>query len=745
MIFGIALTALTFVVLLVSTVAYYLYYLRGEESQRTIARNSFYVSAVLILVQSVILMWGIVNHYYEWVYVFSYSSNDLPLYYSISTFWAGQEGTFLLWLLFAAVYGVIIIHMHKEKDEEALVMSFMNLIMAFIVLILIKKNPFMYVWQVNPAGFPAGIPPLDGNGLNPLLQDPYMVVHPPILFAGYSSTMILFAFAMAALIRKKHDDWIKTVYPYTLFVAMTLGAGIILGGYWAYTTLGWGGYWGWDPVENSSLIPWLTSLALFHGILIQRRQGGMKRLNIFLAIITFVLVLYGSFLTRSGVLTDFSVHSFGESELDSYLTAFVFLFLGIGMITYLYRVKGVKGNHVTDGLFTREFFMAFGILTILLLATFTLIGTSWPLISGMIMENAQSVDISAYNNITGPLAILMGLLIALAPVLSWKRSRASKIKSVVTHLGVSLIIGGGFFFLGMRQAIPLIVSTIAVFVLLVNGQIVVQMARKKSFAFGGYLTHVGLGLMFIGIITSSVYDVSQRISLPKDQDVKIFGYNVRYEGKIADDMGRDHVILQINGQRSSQGKYYWSDYSQAYMVAPAVTNFPTQDLYISPIQVFAAEEQDDKDILKVEIKKHESVNFENYNFHFKDYEMNTHETGAGDMTIKAVVEVKDGDGKYLGDMKPGIKMVGNKKEVLPDNIPGTERMVTLAGVNVEERKLILGIAKVTDNAGEQKRNPEILAAEVSVKPFINILWLGTVIMLFGFLISLYNRTKKQRL
>ncbi len=744
MLFGITLTALTFILLLLSTVAYYLYYLREEERIRTIARNTFYFSAALILIQSVMLMWGLLNHYYEWVYVYSYSSNDLPYYYLISTFWAGQEGTFMLWLLYASIYGYIIIHMGKAREEEALVMSFMNLIMAFIVLILIKKNPFMYVWQANPAGFPAGITPLDGNGLNPLLQDPYMVIHPPILFAGYSSTMILFAFAMAALIRKKHDDWIKTVYPYTLFVAMILGAGIILGGYWAYTTLGWGGYWGWDPVENSSLIPWLTSLVLFHGIIIQRRQGGMKRLNIFLAIITFVLVLYGSFLTRSGVLTDFSVHSFGESELDSYLTAFVFLFLGIGVITYAYRVRGVKGSEVTSGLFTREFFMAFGMLLILILAVFTLIGTSWPIISGTFLENAQSVDISAYNNLAGPLAILLGLLIALAPVFSWKRSRASKIKTVSVHFVVALIVGAMFFALGMRDAISLIISTIAVFIILVNGQIVVQMARKKNFAFGGYLAHVGLGLMFIGIITSSVYDASQRISLPRDQDVTLFGYDIRYEGKEADNMGRDHVILRVNGQRTSQGKYYWSDYSQAYMVAPAVTNFPTQDLYISPIQVFSEEEQQKDDMLKVEIKKHESVNFENYSFHFKDYEMDTHDSGAGDMTIKAVVQVKDADGTLLGEMKPGIKMVGNSKEILAATIPNTNRDVILAGVNVEEKKLILGIAKKTDTPGPAKK-PEILAAEVSIKPFINVLWVGTVIMVLGFLVALFNRTKRQRL
>ena len=156
-----------------------------------------------------------------------------------------------------------------------------------------------------------------------------MVIHPPVLFVGYSSTMILFAFSMAALVSKKYDEWISGVFPYSLFVSLSLGAGIIMGGYWAYTTLGWGGYWAWDPVENSSLIPWLTSLVLLHGLIIQKKHGGLVKTNIFLAWFTFVLVLYGSFLTRSGILADFSVHSFSQTVINNYLVAFVVFFLAI--------------------------------------------------------------------------------------------------------------------------------------------------------------------------------------------------------------------------------------------------------------------------------------------------------------------------------------------------------------------------------------------------------------------------------
>jgi cytochrome c-type biogenesis protein CcmF len=739
MILGITLTSVTFVILLVSIASYYLYYLREEEMMLKIARNGFYIASALILVQGIILMYGIITHHFEWVYVFSYSSRSLSLYYLVSTFWAGQEGTFLLWLIFGSIYGIVIIR--SRKEEEPLVMSFMGLIQAFIVLILIKKNPFMYVWDVNPFGFQQGVIPLDGSGLNPLLQDPFMVIHPPILFSGYSSTMILFSFAMAALIRNKHDDWIKTVYPYALYVALSLGTGIILGGYWAYTTLGWGGYWGWDPVENSSLIPWLVSLVLFHGMVIQRRQGGMKRLNLFLAITTFVLVLYGTFLTRSGVLTDFSVHSFGESELELYLMGFLFLFAGIGFITYIFRVQGVKGSNLDTGFFTRELFMAFGMMLILLLATFTLVGTSWPILSAWFQDNAGSVGPDAYNKISGPLAILLSFLIALAPVFSWKRDNVAKIKSLTVHFIASLIIGGVMYLLGMRDLMPLMISTSAVFIILANGQIIYQMVSKKSYAFGGYLVHVGVGFMFIGIITSSVYDQSQKVSLPIGETSSVLGYNIQYNGKETAANGKDKVMLTINGDDGAFARFYWSEYSKAYMIAPSVTNSILEDLYIAPIQIIKPEEDVSMD--KVKIKKATTVPFEDYQIRFNEYEMNMHEMGAGNMTILAKLDILDKDGKILESIKPGIKVIGKDRENLPAAFLGTNRQVLIDGLSVEEQILVLAISPKEGKKGTVGK--EMLAVEVSKKPLINILWLGTILLFVGFIITIVHRTKKQRL
>lgn len=313
MIFGMTATVLTLLALITSLTSYYIHIKLNRPGFLHTGRVAFYGASALVLLQAVLLMWGLHTHHFEWQYVFSYSALDLSGFYLTATFWGGQEGTFLLWLLLGSIYGLVLIR--QQLKSESYVMGFLILVQVFIVIILIKKNPFAYVWDVFPQHFPVGEVPVDGRGLNPLLQNPWMIIHPPILFVGYSSTSILFAFAMAALVTRRAAEWVDQVFSYSLFVSLALGTGIILGGYWAYTTLGWGGYWGWDPVENSSLIPWLTSLALLHTLLIQRKSGGLYKTNIFLALLTFLLVLWGSFLTRSGVLSDFSVHSFSESDL----------------------------------------------------------------------------------------------------------------------------------------------------------------------------------------------------------------------------------------------------------------------------------------------------------------------------------------------------------------------------------------------------------------------------------------------
>ncbi len=739
MITGITATALTFVALLLSISAYYLYDRRQDKALLTFARISFYTASVLIFFQAILLMYGILTHHFEWSYVFSYSSRNLSLFYLISTFWAGQEGTFLLWLVFGSFYGFWIIK--TRKREEPLVMAFMLLIMAFITMILVRKNPFEYIWTVNPASFPAGMVPRDGVGLNPLLQDPWMVIHPPILFAGYSATMIPFAFAMYALIKREYDEWVQAVLPFAVLSGLLLGTGIILGGYWSYTTLGWGGFWGWDPVENSSLVPCLFSLALIHGLIIQLRQGGMKKTNLLLAILTFVFVLYASFLTRSGVLTDFSVHSFGESELGNYLIGFVLFFFALGILVYLFRVNEVKYKPVYSSLGTRESFIDLGILILVLFAVFVFVGTSWPIISGIFKAKAESFATEYYNYLAGPGAILMALLIGLSPVMRWKASSWDKVRGLMLHGVISLVLGGVYYLLGVKDLIPLLIFILSTFIILVNGQLVWRLWRKKNYSFGGYLVHAGVGLMLMGIVASTGYDRSVKVQFPKNTPKTVFGYSIQYKGQHPAKDGKNRVVLEVDG-KNTQAKFYWSDYSQAWMVGPSVENKWTKDLYISPIQIIPADEtvqQGDN----VTLIKGEKFKYGKYTLLFKGYDMKSHEMGGADIALRAIVDVFDSNGKLIGEIKPGLQMHQREKDLEPVTFVDGKSKVFLKGVNVEAHSIRLLIARASGK-NNTMAGKEILAAEVAIKPFINLLWLGTILMILGFLVTLYYRFQDHR-
>ncbi|MBW1765099.1 MAG: cytochrome c biogenesis protein CcsA, partial [Deltaproteobacteria bacterium] len=673
MMFGVTASALTFLAFIICLTSYYIYHKNNQQVYLLLGRTSFAFASSLILILAVILMWGLHTHQFQWQYVFSYSSLDLSAFYLTSTFWGGQEGTFLLWLILGSIYGLIIIK--RRVKDESLVMSFLVLVQAFIVIILIKKNPFVYVWDVFPEHFGVGEVPLDGRGLNPLLQNPWMIIHPPILFIGYSSTSILFAFAMSALVRRDYNNWIKQVFPYALFVSLSLGTGIILGGYWAYTTLGWGGYWGWDPVENSSLIPWLISLAFLHTSIIQRRQGGLKKTNIFLALLAFILVLWGSFLTRSGVLADFSVHSFSESELNSYLIVFVALFGGIALLSFLYYTRKVKSERIGGHLITRESFMLFGMLALILSAIFTFLGTSAPLYTGLFSGKASDVSLEYYNLLNAPIAIILGFFISFSPVLSWKRQSSEKLKGTRWQIIASIIISVIAYFLGLQDIIPLIIFFVFVMAILINSEIVYHLLQKKTFQFGGYLAHVGIGLMMIGIITSSVYEKIEKITLPLGISKSVLGYEMKYTGFRLSEDGKDAAVIRIDRDGSTlveaEPKFYWSEFNQAYMRNPSVHNLWLKDLYISPIQLIPAE--DTRDGATVALTENVEVNFEDYLLTFTGYEMNDHGAREGEIFVQALIKGKGPGGNFT--LNPAIRVLNQEKSVIPDQLADTDRRV----------------------------------------------------------------------
>lgn len=380
------------------------------------ARYSFQGSVLLILLFCATLLYLILTHQFQYTYVWNYSSTTLPLPLLISTFYAGQEGSFSLWTLYTALLGIFLLGYTARRGYEQDLMPVWSLIQAFLLTMLIIKSPFTMIWDAFPDNLvhtgplPPGTAntvwldkaagvwaqfPAEGKGLNPLLQNYWMVIHPQILFSGFTAMAVPYAFALAGLLRRDFNGWIITARPWIIYGAAVLGTGIILGGYWAYETLGWGGYWGWDPVENSSLIPWLISIASIHTILAQSHSGAFPRTNFVLAMACFLAVMYSTFLTRSGVLGETSVHSFVDPGMWAYwfLLGFIALFasVGGGMLASRWKqIPRVQANHT---IYSREFALFLGAFTICFSALFISIGTSAPIITTILKGRAAAVDI----------------------------------------------------------------------------------------------------------------------------------------------------------------------------------------------------------------------------------------------------------------------------------------------------------------------------------------------------------------
>ena len=367
---------------LASTITFWMS-IRDPERWRSQARQAYVLMTAAVVVASGLLMYLLVTHDYRLHYVWAYSDNLLPLHYLISTFWGGQEGSFLLWILCGVLLGLPL--MRYARGYESRVMVVYNLTLLSLLALLLKQDPFRFHEGLTAAAGPI----MDGQGLNPLLQNPWMVIHPPIMFVGYASLAIPFAFAIAALWMQRYDEWTKVSLPWVLVSLATLGTAIMLGGYWAYETLGWGGYWGWDPVENASLVPWLATLALTHGMLLQRGRNRFRRLNLVLAVAAFLLVVYATFLTRSGVLADFSVHSFVDLGITSWLVFIMgfFLVLSVGMLAWRWREIPTEVGQ--EPFMSRTIFFVVGILLTILIGLVVLFGTSAPLISRLWGEPAQ--------------------------------------------------------------------------------------------------------------------------------------------------------------------------------------------------------------------------------------------------------------------------------------------------------------------------------------------------------------------
>ena len=652
--FGELFLLLAFVACGVSTLAFF--WSAQSEDRPSVAQHwkrmgrwGWAASSGGVLAASGILWYLLFNHQYQYAYVYQQSSNDLPLHYLFSTFWAGQEGSFLLWGIMMCGVGAALIAYVKEEYETPVmaVVAFCQFFLLSMVVGLqfgpveIGSSPFMTlaekfpeapIFQQNPGFIPA-----DGQGLNDLLQNPWMTIHPPMLFIGFSAMVVPFAFAVAALWKKRFTQWVRPAMPWTVLAVAMLGIGIAMGGYWAYVTLSFGGYWAWDPVENSSLVPWIIGVAAFHTMLVQKKSGSSQKASLFLSILAYLFVIYSTFLTRSGILGDVSVHSFVDLGLYNQLLVWILSIGVLGFGLFAYRYNELPTPKEEPRILSREFMIFSGSVLLTASAAVIILGTSAPIFGRIFRDNPSAVPIEFYNEWTLPLALGFVFLCGLGQLFWWTKMNVNTLNRallkpvslatvativvlIVTPFAEQTIVipeqaptmadisaasftdGLAQFWTAYGQALQmLLLLFVSFFALFGNGAVLWRIGRGNPRMAGGALAHVGFAVLILGVISSSGFSralpqlgqmqqadeskqVRENFVVTEGQTRTINGYRVTYAGQEAAPRGRTQYILNItdpNNRSYEMRPVAYQGQGDQWFLHPDVKAFLEKDLFVA--------------------------------------------------------------------------------------------------------------------------------------------------------------------
>ncbi len=732
---GVVLLWLAFAAGLGSTVAFAT--APGQAGDRLrIARQAYWLMTAAVVLASALLMYLILVHDYRLAYVWSYSDSSLPLAYLVSSFWAGQEGSFLLWVLCGVLMGLPLMRLAREYEPR--VMLFYNLTLLWLLVLMLRQSPFRFHEGLTAQGVP-----LDGQGLNPLLQNPWMVIHPPFTFVGYAALAIPFAFALAALTMRRYEDWTRVCLPWVLVALGTLGAALMMGGYWAYETLGWGGYWGWDPVENASLVPWLVTAALVHGMVLQKMTGRFRRLNLVLAVAAHVLVIYATFLTRSGVLSDFSVHSFVDLGITAWLVVDIgfFVVLAIGLVAWRWREIPTQGGE--EPFFSRTVFTVLAVLTCLLIALIVVVGTSSPLITRLWGEPSQ-VGPSFYNQVGVWLAILLGGLLGVTPFLGWRQADQAAGRKIALSAAAAVAITLVGVLLGLHRPLAIVYVAAATTGLVANLWATVDWVRTGRWAAaGGALAHVGVALMLVGFMTTGWLGREQRVSLPQGSPVEALGRTLTFRGvEKPTPAARDAMVVEVadGGGSTTMRPKMWVNAKSNQMVAnPDVWSTFTSDLYLAPVEYRPAESRGAG--VPLILAKGEPEDYRGWSLTFTGFDLAGRGMGQGAMTVFTPVEVRR-PGAEPVVVRPGLEMTADGHlhpiaAALPG--PGAGEIRTLR-IAVDEGRVQVELVEPT--AGRPDSTPPVFVVDVATKPLIAAVWLGTVLVILGTALAVVRRWRE---
>ncbi|HTF21198.1 MAG TPA: cytochrome c biogenesis protein CcsA [Chryseolinea sp.] len=787
-------------------------------------RAGFMLHAAAVVGISICLFTIIFNHYYEYHYAYNYTDRKLPIYYLISTFWNGQEGSFLLWLFWQAILGLILIR--TNKFWEGPVMTTFSIVQAFLASMVLGvvipglnlklgSSPFILLRDAMPeapifAANPEYVPK-DGQGLNELLQNYWMVIHPPTLFLGYASTLVPFAFCMAGLWLRKYRDWVRPALPWALFSGAILGLGILMGGYWAYETLSFGGYWNWDPVENSVFVPWLVLIGAIHTMITYRNSETALKAAMFLVIGTFILVLYATFLTRSGILGDASVHSFTDLGLSGQLLIYLLFFLVAGVALIVWRWKEIPFTEKEASVYSREFWIFIGAIVLCLMSFQILLPTSIPVwnkllsLVGIDANIAPPADqVKFYSKVQLWFAVAVGLLSGIGQFFWWRNVDLGKLKKelippTLITLGLFAII----ITIGQVYKVPYMVLTLAgVFTLVSNATILVGLLKNSPSLSGGAVAHIGVGLMLIGMMFSSGYSrvvslnntgmlISKQFSKEFNRDNlflfvnetrTMWGYDIEYFGErleprhhggyirksdVNETDDRDKVVakfnISVNGQaykakdtieikgentfyeiQLRKGDRAFTLYPRAQinpemgglLPSPDIYRTVSADLFTTVSSAMKPAGEDEwSDLQEMRIKQGEQFFANDYVCVLESvdrvYEVEGIDLTPDDVAVKAHFRVQGEHGDYFAEPIFVIKnrLVGR----IPDEIRDLGLRMVLMNIHPETNDFTIATRT------RQKDWVVIKAVEM---PYINVVWIGTLVLMIGFGIAMTRRIRE---
>lgn len=812
-----------------------------------LARIAFHAHAVSVFSIAALLFYMLLNHFFEYQYVYQHSNRDMNMKYILSCFWEGQEGSFLLWTFWNVVLGALLRLQLRKGDWEAPVMSMISLVQVFLASMLlgvyvfgykIGSNPFLLLRehpdfsQLPFLQIPDYLKSLNGRGLNPLLMNYWMTIHPPTLFLGFSATMLPFAFSLAALWNKRYTEWQVLALPWTYFGVLVLGVGILMGGAWAYEALSFGGFWAWDPVENSSLVPWLVLVAAAHTMIINKNRGGSLFTTHFLTITAFLLVLYSTFLTRSGVLGNASVHAFTDlgmtGQLLLYLLSFVFIsvvfligeklfrttyfvlsllfivfaalygyqstvliiwFVASAVITAICYQIYFPREKEEEQLYSREFWMFLGALLLIFSSLIITYFTSVPVINKLFGTSYAPPKPAVYNVWILPFALLILFLMALAQFLKYKRSEAGKFRKRVGYTLVPAVLFGAaasvplYFLDGFtnadagekwnRVSYSLLLIT-SVYAVLANADYWLVVLKGKVRKSGASIAHIGFALLVLGALISTSkkivlsknssgrslsamnkdFDDQRSILLTQGDTLPMGPYLVTYSGKHKEGMDVFFHVDYLSPDKNDPAK-------KLFRLSPKVQDNPRMGKAPDPDtkhylnrDLYTHVTYADLNVDTSKARKEAYAEAKNFVGHVGDTifssnaiiiidslrsNLSEQEYKKNDslLEVTAVLRCVDVKGRNFF-ARPRFVIQNNMIIPHEDVVKELGLKAVFWKINPEDGTIEISMAEKLSN------NRDFIVMEAYVFPYINVLWLGCLVMAFGTAIAIVERLRKNK-